>query len=662
MSAKSKKWFRFRIATLLAMFLVLFCVLVFRAFHLQIMTGKTYKNLAEKQHNKALQLHPERGIIFDRNGEKLAASILADSVFADPSKIDNVDEAAAQLAAVTGQPKKAIAQQITKSKNFCWVARMITPAQSEQIKNLKMEGVYLIQEPKRFYPSRELAGQLIGFVGMDSNGLEGLEMRYDSYLRGEPEKIFWGRDARGKKLYLPERSVTGKKDEQLSLVLTLDSRIQHAVESNLKEAVLRTRARGGFIIVMDPRTGEILAMANSPVFNPNAYASATADNKRNKAITDCFDPGSTFKPFLVAAAIEEGVVKESDRFNCENGAYRVANATFHEANRKRHGVLTVREILKYSSNIGSVKISEKLGREKFHDYIKNFGFGQKTNVELPGEISGLLRPWKNWTQVDTSTVAFGQGISVTAIQLVSALSAIANDGVLMQPHIVKKFVDVNGETVREFAPTAVRRVISADTARRMTTMLTNVVGEQGGTGKNAALVNVDVAGKTGTAQKFDFANKRFSSERVRTSFMGFFPAEAPRFVMLVSIDEPQLHKWGGEAAAPVFKSISQQIIRCFEHDIGETPPVQETEINTGAKIQLVSTPAVIPAAQAAASVEEAVMPDFRGMTVRQALKAAQEKGLEMKVTGSGWASSQKPAPGTPLKGNRLCAVSFSTED
>ncbi len=465
MSAKSKKWFRFRIATLLAMFLVLFCVLVFRAFHLQIMTGKTYKNLAEKQHNKTLQLHPERGIIFDRNGEKLAASILADSVFADPSKIDNVEEAAAQLAAVTGQPKKAIAQQIAKAKNFCWVARMITPAQSEQIKNLKMEGVYLIQEPKRFYPSRELAGQLIGFVGMDSNGLEGLEMRYDSYLRGEPEKILWGRDARGKKLYLPERSVTGKKDEQLSLVLTLDSRIQHAVESNLKEAVLRTRARGGFIIVMDPRTGEILAMANSPVFNPNAYASATADNKRNKAITDCFDPGSTFKPFLVAAAIEEGVVKESDRFNCENGAYRVANATFHEANRKRHGVLTVREILKYSSNIGSVKISEKLGREKFHRYIKDFGFGQKTNIELPGEISGLLRPWKNWTQVDTSTVAFGQGISVTAIQLVSALSAIANDGVLMQPHIVKKFVDVNGETVREFTPTAVRRVISADTAR-----------------------------------------------------------------------------------------------------------------------------------------------------------------------------------------------------
>jgi cell division protein FtsI (penicillin-binding protein 3) len=251
---------------------------------------------------------------------------------------------------------------------------------------------------------------------------------------------------------------------------------------------------------------------------------------------------------------------------------------------------------------------------------------------------------------------------VTAIQLVSALSAIANDGVLMQPHIVKKFVDVNGETVREFAPTAVRRVISAETARRMTTMLTNVVGEQGGTGKNAALVNVDVAGKTGTAQKFDFTNKRFSSERVRTSFMGFFPAEAPRFVMLVSIDEPQLHKWGGEAAAPVFKSISQQIIRCFEPDIGETPPVQETEINTDAKIRLVSTPAVIPAAQAAATEEEAVVPDFRGMTVRQALKAAQEKGLEMKVTGSGWASSQKPAPGTPLKGNRLCAVSFSTED
>jgi len=661
MSAKPRKWFRFRIATALVFFLVLFCVLVFRAFHLQIMTGKTYKNLAEKQHNKALQLYPERGIIFDRNGEKLAASILADSVFADPSKIENTDETAVQLAAVTGQPPKAIAQQITKAKNFCWIARMITPAQADQIKNLKMEGVYLIQEPKRFYPNRELAGQLIGFVGMDSNGLEGLEMRYDSYLRGEPENILWGRDARGKKLYLPERSVAGKKDEQLSMVLTLDSRIQHVAESNLKEAVARTRARGGFIIVMDPRTGEILAMANNPVFNPNTYANATADQKRNRTITDCFDPGSTFKPFLVAAAIEEAVVKETDRFYCENGAYRVSNATFHEANRKRHGILTVAEILKYSSNIGAVKVSEKLGRERFHRYIRDFGFGQKTNIELPGEIPGLLRPWQNWTQVDTSTVAFGQGISVTAIQLVSALSAIANDGVLMQPHIVKRFVDVNGQTVREFSPTVVRRVVSTDTARRMTTMLTNVVGEQGGTGKNAALVNVDVAGKTGTAQKFDFAHKRFSSERVRTSFMGFFPAESPRFVMLISIDEPQLHKWGGEAAAPVFKSISQQIIRCFEPDIGETPPVWEQEINTGTRIQLVSTPSAIPAAAADAE-ENAVMPDFRGMTVRQALKAAQEKGLEMKVVGSGWAASQKPAPGTPIKEMRLCTVSFSTGD
>jgi cell division protein FtsI (penicillin-binding protein 3) len=309
-----------------------------------------------------------------------------------------------------------------------------------------------------------------------------------------------------------------------------------------------------------------------------------------------------------------------------------------------------------------VKISEKLGRERFHRYIRDFGFDQKTNIELPGEIAGLLRPWQNWTQVDTSTVAFGQGISVTAIQLVSALSAIANDGVLMQPHIVKKFVDANGQTVREFSPTVVRRVISADTARRMTTLLTNVVGEQGGTGKNAALVNVDVAGKTGTAQKFDFARKRFSSEKVRTSFMGFFPSESPRFVMLISIDEPQLHKWGGEAAAPVFKSISQQIIRCFEPDIGETPPVWEQEINTGARIQLVSTPAAIPAAAASEAEENVFMPDFRGMTVRQALKAAQEKGLEMKVVGSGWAVSQKPAPGTSIKDSRLCTVSFSTGD
>ncbi len=272
-----------------------------------------------------------------------------------------------------------------------------------------IEGVFLIKEPKRFYPNGPLAAHLIGFSGFDAEGLEGLEKKYDEYLKGTPEKLTWARDAKGKKLFLHVERNLSPKDESANLVLTIDSRIQYLVETHLKEAVLDKGAKGGIAIVMDPKTGEILAMANEKGFNPNNIKGLTSDVWRNRAIADSFDPGSTFKPFLVAAALEEKVVKESDRFYCENGHYTVANRVIREANRKRHGYLSVRDILKYSSNIGSAKIAEKLGREKYYSYIKNFGFGSKTGIDLSGEAAGVLRPAKSWTKVDTAAIAFRSG-------------------------------------------------------------------------------------------------------------------------------------------------------------------------------------------------------------------------------------------------------------
>ena len=660
MTGESRKWMKFRIATLLAFFLVLFIALGSRAFQLQILSSKELKSLAEKQHTQTLLLQPDRGIIFDRNGEKMAATIMSDSVCADPSKINNPRETARALASVLQADRTALQKKLSSTKNFCWVARRIAPEQASLVQEMGIEGIFIVKEPKRFYPSGELAGHLIGFVGLDATGLEGLELRYDRYLKGAPEKLLWTRDAKGKRLYpRVERPEAAPAKENYNLVLTIDSRIQHLVESQLKKAVKDKGAKGGFAVVMDPRTGEILALANEMGFDPNTFTTVDPAAGKNKAITDSFDPGSTFKPFLVAAALEEGVVKETDMINCENGNYAIADRVIHEAQRKRHGSLSVRDVLRYSSNIGSVKIGERLGREKFYQYIRKFGFGAKTGIDLPGEVSGILRPVENWTRVDAATVAFGQGISVTAIQLISALSAVANQGVLMKPFVVRGLVDRKGKLVQAYNPTVVRRVVSAQTAKRLTAILTDVVGTPDGTGKHARIVNVDVAGKTGTSQKFDFARKVYSSERVKTSFMGFFPAENPQVAMLVILDEPQWDKWGGVAAAPVFRNIGEQLLTCFKTGIRGNPAIEEEKPGVDMKVRLASAPLPL-AAQETMDSDDAHIPDFRGMSIREVLKRSKEKGLEVEIVGSGWATAQKPAAGLPAPENRLCTVTFGT--
>ena len=460
MAADSKKWLKFRLASILAIFLILFIALLSRAFQLQVLSGEKLKTLAQRQHITTLPIHSERGMIYDRNGEKLAMSVLADSVCADPTRINDPAKVSRQIAAILNLDQSTVFKRISEPKSFCWLARKISSQQAAQVEAADIEGVFLIKEPKRFYPNGQLAAHLIGFSGFDAEGLEGLEKKYDEYLKGTPEKLTWARDAKGKKLFLHVERNVSPKGESANLVLTIDSRIQYLVETHLKEAVLDKGAKGGIAIVMDPKTGEILAMANEKGFNPNNIKGLKSDAWRNRAIADSFDPGSTFKPFFVAAALEEKVVRESDRFFCENGHYTVANRVIREANRKRHGYLAVRDILKYSSNIGSAKIAEKLGREKFYAYIKNFGFGSKTGIDLSGEAAGVLRPAKNWTKVDTANIGFGQGISVTAIQLITAMSAIANNGVLMKPFIVRGLTDKNNNPIKMYAPETVRRVVS----------------------------------------------------------------------------------------------------------------------------------------------------------------------------------------------------------
>jgi cell division protein FtsI (penicillin-binding protein 3) len=661
MMREEKKWLKFRIVTLLGFFLVLFIALITRAFQLQVLSGQTLKTLATKQHVKTLQIQPERGIIFDRNGEKLAASVMADSVCADPSKIRNPQDAADKVAPLLGLDRQTMIKKISNTKNFCWLARRISPEQARKVEDLNVEGVFLIKEPKRFYPNGELAGHLLGFVGLDSTGLEGLELKYENYLKGVPETLAWVRDAKGKKLQ-PQIDKAAEQASSYHLILTIDSRIQHLVETQLKEAVTDKGAKGGYAIVMDPKTGEILALANQPSFDPNFFTSGGPATGKNKAITDNYDPGSTFKPFLVAAALEEKTVKETDRIFCENGNYVIANKVIHEAQRKRHGYLTVREIIKYSSNIGSAKIAERVGGEKFYSYITKFGFGSKTGIDLNGEAAGLLRPHQSWTRVDLTRIAFGQGISITPIQLITALSALANDGVLMKPYVIKGIVDRKGQIIKEFRPTMVRKVVSPATAKRIASIMTDVVGAEDGTGKRARIENVNVAGKTGTSQKFDFARHVYSSERVRTSFMGFFPSEAPQIAIIVVLDEPQRDKWGGVASAPVFKNIGEQILNSFKTNIRDQHQIEEKGIVPKKEtLQLVSTPPALPRQGGMENEpQEAMMPDFRGLTIRDALRKAKGKSIEIKVVGNGWAVAQEPLPGVPLSTFRSCTITFQT--
>lgn len=661
MTKKAQKWLRFRVAILAVLFLVLFVGLLSRALHLQIISGDDLKGLADRQHTRNLVSQPERKMILDRNGQKLAATIRVDSIYADPSKISDPEQAAARLAGVLDVDRARIRTLLSRRGSFVWVARRVSPDQKQRVQELGIDGIYTIPEPQRFYPHRELACHVLGFAGLDSQGLEGLELQYDSVLKSGPRRFLWSRDAKGTSIYRENGAPAAVyTDGAVDLVLTIDGRIQNLVERELNEAVSHTGAKSGMVIVMDIRTGEILAMANSPSYNLNTFGSYSADVRRNRAVTDTFEPGSIFKPFVVAAALEEGVLSEKDSIYCEDGSYAIGGRTIREAQLKKFGNLSPGEIIKYSSNIGTVKISEKMGRDVLHRYLSSFGFGSRTGIDLPGEVGGIMRSAQDWRAVDFATISFGQGISVTGIQLAAAMSAIANNGVLMKPYIVKAMVSGNGTVVREFHPTPVRQVISPLTARRMTAMMADVVESDDGTGRAARVTSVSVAGKTGTSQKFDFTLRQYSSKQVITSFIGFFPVEQPRMMVLVVLDEPQKNRWGGVAAAPVFRDISENILTRFNRDIDlkrlSTLPA-EPEIS------------ILPASAIPAPHErvhsfnhperEHLVPDFTGLSVREVLRAGQDLGIDIRVTGSGWAVSQQVQVPSHSQGRPLCHVLFS---
>ncbi len=541
-------------------FLVFVVFLIFcaaRLFFIQLFQSKFLSGIANKQHNLFVELEPRRGAIYDCNLKPLAVNISTDSLYASPSGMTARDKETAikKLMPILNVNYSYLKERLGRKKAFVWLARKITPEQGEAVKKLNLKGIGFIKESKRCYPNRYLASHIIGFAGLDNTGLEGLELYSDKYLKGEPGWAVMLRDARQRKLDIYDRMVSPRDGQDL--VLTVDEVIQYIAERELEKAFKQYHAKGASIIVMDPYTGKILAMANRPTFDLEGFSAADKDSKRNRALCDLFEPGSVFKIVTLSAAIEEKKVSEEDRFFCENGAYRVANHILHD--HQKHGWLTFREIIEESSNIGTTKVAQILGPDIVYKYVKLFGFGAKLGVDMPGEISGISKEPRLWSKTSIGAVPIGQEVGVTALQLACAISAIANGGQLMQPYIINEIRDKQGQTIKKFSPTVIRKVISPDTAARVRKVLTGVV--EHGTGRMAKLEGFfSAAGKTGTAQKLE-PDGSYSHDNFVASFIGFAPAEEPLLAIAVIVDDPRPVYFGGVVSAPVFKSVASDVLR-----------------------------------------------------------------------------------------------------
>jgi len=689
-----------------------------RLVQLQVVDYGEFAQRAQRQQQRTIEVAPKRGVIYDRNGQELAMSVRVDSVFAVPSEIPDQATAATLLANVLGTDSEEILTRLKSSRAFCWVARKLDAPTSERIRALNLRGIYFQKESKRFYPKRELAAQALGYVGLDDEGLGGIERAYDAKLRGAPGKMLISLDARRRWFGRVEREpVQGQ-----SLVLTMDEKIQYIAERELEAAMQQTHAEAGTIVVQNPHTGEILALASRPTFNPNTFQKVQPEALKNRAVSDVYEPGSTFKIVTLAAALEEKLARPDEVIDCQMGSITLSGVRIRD--HKAFGMLTVPQILIYSSDVGAIKLGLRLGEERFDRYIRAFGFGSQTGVELPGETRGLARPVNRWSKVSIGAISMGQEIGVTPVQLAAMVSTIANDGVRMPPRLV---VDVTapGTPLQNvaFHPADGRRVISPLTAAEMKKAMQRVVLE--GTGRRAILDGYSAAGKTGTAQKIDPATRSYSHWKHVATFAGFAPVNNPAVTVAVILDSPVGPHEGGQVSAPVFQRVTQQVLAYLNvpHDVeprsvrnrqllqaaahvndadvaeggtdrlgwdlppAETEPAGETQVaavpaapakEVGAKL----LPAAVRTAQAAPPVAAApplqapappsangtvvldveggvVVPSLIGKPLREAIEVAQESGIELEVIGSGVARAQAPPPGTRIPAGARVAVRFA---
>ncbi len=520
----------------------------------QFFRSSSLLKLAAKQHNYYLQLSPDRGAIYDRYMRPMAVNVSTFSLYAIPPQVKNKEALAGYLNSLIGLDKNFIMERLSRKKQFVWLARKLDWEAMEKIKAQDLTGLGFIRESKRSYPNSKLSSQLIGFAGLDNTGLDGLEMHYDNYLKGEPGWTFVLRDARRRDIALQD--VLQPPVDGYSLVLTIDQVIQYIAEREIDKIYQKYNAKGASIVVLDVKTGEVLAMASRPTFDLNDPSSYSLESRRNRAVTDFFEPGSVFKIVTATAALNEGKFVPQDRIFCENGEYSVANHTLHDVHP--YGSLEFREVIIQSSNIGTTKIAQKIGGTAVYNYAKAFGFGSVTSVGLPGEVGGVLKPVSTWSKTSIGAVPIGQEVCVTTLQLACAISAIANKGTYMKPYVVRAVIDKKKEVIKSFDPQPLRQVMTPETSKTMRDILADVV--ELGTGKLAQSKLFKFAGKTGTGQKID-PNGTYSHTKFTASFIGFAPVEDPQIAIAVIVDEPRPYYYGGVVSAPAFKLVAEDVLK-----------------------------------------------------------------------------------------------------
>ena len=615
-----------------------------------------------------MELAPFRGAILDAHGKPLAVTVAVDSVFAIPSDVENPKRAAALLAPLLALPARELERRLgSVEKDFVWLARHVSEETAAAVSRARLPGVKLWKESARRYPEGSLAASLLGYVGTDNVGLAGVEHRYDSIIRGQPVRITLLRDAvqRGYATRQPRRFTDREEasagTEGSSLVLTLDAAIQHVAEREAEKVRRERDAKSASVVVLDPKSGAVLALATTPGFDPNRYGEVNAETRRCRPLADTFEPGSVFKAVTFAAALDAGVVSVNDVIDCGGGVLTIGSTTIHEHDRKAWSTLPLPEVLARSSNIGSARIGLTLGRGPFYRSIRAFGFGQRTGIDVDGETGGLLADVSSWSALSLPTISFGQEIGVTVLQIARAYAALANDGLLPAPYLVSE-IRHGEQNVRRIPPRPSVRVVSPATARTLRRLMSLVVEE--GTGKKAAIPGYTAAGKTGTAQKAA-PGGGYARDRHVASFVGFAPAEEPRLVVAVVVDEPKGIYYGGDVAAPVFASVMAESLRLLGVPAtfpDQAPAVLTADLSAGARAGG-PPPLLVPASsrpfEPAVEPTRETVPDVSGLSARDAVRALARAGISARLSGRGFVVAQEPPAGAPAGRGKVCLVALA---
>ncbi len=715
-SSNGAKFRLYALSGLLCLWLLAICV---RLVYLQIFRYGDFERRAQHQQQRSFDLSPKRGVIYDRAGRELAMSIQVDSAFVAPSEAPDLANTISLITRITNDDPRVVLADCRAHKTFCWVARKADAEVIERIRALNLQGIHFQKEPKRFYPKRELAAQVLGYVGTDDQGLSGLERQFNQPLQGKPGKLMISVDAR-KRWFA---SVEKEPESGNSLVLTIDQNIQYIAERELERGMEETHAIAGTVIVENPHTGEILALTNRPTFNPNIRKEINNDTLKDRAVSDVYEPGSTFKMVTISAGLEEKVTRPDEMFDCQMGSIVINGMRIRDS--RPHGMLSVADIIAESSDVGAIKVALRLGDERLYKYIRAFGFGQQTGIELPGETRGLTKPVERWSKVSIGAISMGQEIGISAVQLAGLISTIANDGVRVPSRIVagtilSQSTPQNAPQTIAFQPVEGTRVISSLTAAQMRQMLQGVVLH--GTGRRAILEGYSSAGKTGTGQKVDPATGAYSKTKYVASFAGFAPINDPQIAVVAILDSPVGLHQGGQVSAPIFQRVMQQTLEYLHvpHDVQLPPSRQvllarrdvpdasleesspdhlgasldmadagETQAVPAAAMGAQVVPAALTASMTAASkapsasssaalaentvppklpaggtvvldVEEGgiEVPSFLGKNLRGAVEAAQDAGLDLDAIGSGVAREQSPLPGARVAAGARVTVKF----